>query len=156
MYQISNPTLTTLLVDTVWARRDRLVDIADKNFRIPTSDFFYVHNTEVVAQWVDGFIALLIEELKGGSGEFRRFYIERLVPDLAADGLAPSVLFRMVIAWSIITTDELTRPLPETYRTEAVRWFSIFFAGYIDDISRVIRGEPLYSKPSPNLDPIPT
>jgi hypothetical protein len=140
----NTPSIESVLSEIVWSRRDQLIDLAGKSFR-PISRTVQTLTPQATENWVDGFVALLIEALQSNDTSFRNFYLERLVSDMAIVGVHPQLLLQLSVAWSILVTTEITQATPEPYRSDAVRWFSTFFAGYVGAMSNIMQGQPGYS-----------
>jgi hypothetical protein len=136
-------SLESILSELIWSRRDVLIELAAKSFR-PINNIFQTNQRQATEYWIDGFIALLLEALQSNETTYRKFYIERLILDMALIELHPELILQISVAWSILLSNEIVQITPSSYRSEAVRWFSIFFAGYIGAIYNTIQGQSIY------------
>ena len=147
------PSLESILSELIWSHRDVLIELAAKSFR-PINRTIQSTSQQTTEHWIDGFIALLIEALQSNETTYRKFYLERLVSDMTLIGVHPQLLLQLSVAWSVLVSNEIVQITPQPHRSDAIRWFSTFFAGYIGAMSNTIQGQPAYPLeiPSYNLE----
>ena len=143
------PSIELILSELVWSRRDGLIELAQKSFR-PIERTLQATTQQTTENWIDGFIALLMEALQSNNTTYRRFYLERLVSDMTLIGVHPELLLQLSVAWSILVSNEIVQITPNPHQPEAVRWFSTFFAGYIGAMSNIIQGQTSYTSEATN------
>jgi hypothetical protein len=129
--------IESTLIELVWANRDRLVELAKKSFRRPSTS---IENTAgEIENWIDGFIVVLLEALQNQKTSYRKFFLERMIRDLVASGIHPQLFLQLAVAWSILVSNEFLLLVSPSMQAETTRWFSSFFAGYLGDTVEVLQ-----------------
>ena len=91
------------------------------------------YGEEDLRQLLNGFEALLVEELGGGGGT-REFFIGTAIPAMVADGQSPASLVQGAAMFGALVTSEIASRVDADARDDARVWLASFFGAYCRDV----------------------
>jgi len=127
-------TLAGTLLALLPAQREPLLEAAPRARTVTRAD---VADDKALAQMVDGFLAVLEEDLSGKPPDKRVFFLDTVIPSLVDAGVDPHATTEGSIYFAVIAAIGLIEACPADVRRDARIRVGRFMASYTADIARI-------------------